>query len=155
MGHILISRKTLLNPICMLIVIILLYNFIDVTCILGIQIKYILTKNLFEGGTKKSVLRDHRLSSLVIPNGVPRNGLFHPALTLMIDSYILTLYLTITTDLSRNFRTSQRHCPTHRFNKEKQWKNVHSGKQRIYIKKVFMQDSMLDYAWFGRSVYTE
>ena len=62
------SRKTLLSPICMLIVIILLYNFIDVTCLLGIQLKYILTKNLSEDGTKKSVLRDHRLSSLLIPS---------------------------------------------------------------------------------------
>ena len=111
MGHILINRETLLNPICMLIVIILLYNFIDVTCILGIQIKYILTKNLFEGGT--TVLRDLRLSSLLIPNGVPRNGLFfYPTLRLIIDSYILTLYLIITTDVSpklSNVTTSLSH----------------------------------------------
>ena len=38
---------------------------------------------------EKSVPRDHRLSSLVMPNDDPREGFFYPTLTLMIDSYIL------------------------------------------------------------------
>ena len=43
-----------------------------------------------EGRIEKSVTHDHRLSSsasLAMPNGDPRDGLFYPTLTLMIDSY--------------------------------------------------------------------
>ena len=46
------------------------------------------------GRNRKSVPRDHRLSpltSLVMPNGDPRDGFFYPTLTLMIDSYILNI----------------------------------------------------------------
>ena len=35
-----------------------------------------------EGRIEKSVPRDHRLSSLVIPNGDPQDGFFYPTLIL-------------------------------------------------------------------------
>ena len=46
-----------------------------------------------EGGTEKPVPRDHYLSSLaslVMSIGDPRDGLFYPTLTLMMNSFYLT-----------------------------------------------------------------
>ena len=52
------------------------------------------THNPCEDGIEKSVLPDHcfhHSAILKIPNGDPRNGFFYPILTLMVDSYILSV----------------------------------------------------------------
>ena len=44
---------------------------------------------LYEGGTEKSIPRDHRVSSRVMPNGDPRDVFFDPTLPLLI---LITLF---------------------------------------------------------------
>ena len=41
----------------------------------------------------------HHSASLVMPNGDPRDGLFYPTLTLMIDSYNFTGHVSVMGDL--------------------------------------------------------
>ena len=45
-----------------------------------------------EDRIEKSVLLDHRLSSLLMANGDPWDEFFYPILTLMIDSYIFACW---------------------------------------------------------------
>ena len=48
-----------------------------------------------EDRVEKSVPRDHRLSSLVMTNGDPRGGFFHPTLTLTIESYKTSIIVRV------------------------------------------------------------